>query len=311
MKKQHIYLILIGVMAVWGLNVIATKILVANMMPVTMTAFRIFTAGVSLFILLFLFKQVRRISRKEFAYVIFAGLFNVVGHHYFLSVGLKHTTAANGGILLGMGPLLTAILAVLFLGNSMTWVRFLGIVLGFSGVSLIVLEGGDGIHGISIGDLYVFLAVMCQAISFVLIKKGSKMLDPRLMTGYMLITGAILLFIISRFVEPDGLSSMAHHAIGLWALFFASAIIATALGHMLYNFALAQVGATEASIFINLSPFFTLVGGLIFLDERIELAQLAGFAFIVVGVLLGSGAIDDFARRRSAIRRAAGIEDGL
>ncbi|PGS51693.1 EamA family transporter [Bacillus sp. AFS041924] len=297
MKKQQIYIILFCIMVIWGFNVIATKILVEDFMPVTMTAIRVFTAGVSVFIILFLIKKVRLLTKREFGYVFPAMLLNVVAHHYFLSIGLSQTSASNGGLILGMGPLLTALLSVFFLGSVLTFVRVLGVLFGFAGVAFIVFQSGGGFHGVSHGDFYVFLAILAQASSFVLIKKASKTLDPRLMTGYMLVMGSIILFGISQILEPNGMASMVHHSAGIWAVFFASAVVATAIGHMLYNFSLGKVGTTEAAIFLNLNPFFSLIGAILFLGEKIVLTQVVGFILILIGVLFGSGVYEDLSRK--------------
>lgn len=297
LKKQQTYFILFFVMVAWGFNVTATKMLVENFMPVTMTALRIFVSGITVFLILFSIKKVRMLTKKEFPYVFFGGLFNVVAHQYFLSTGLTQTTATNGGLILGLGPLLTAILAVIFLGNVLTGIRVIGIVLGLAGVSFIVFQGSSGIDGVSIGDIYIFISILAQAASFILIKKGSETLDPRLMTGYMLLMGAVLLFVISLFVEPEGLASMANHSISLWAVFFASANIATAIGHMVYNSAIGKVGAAEASMFLNLNPFFVLVGAAFFLGENITITHMLGFILILFGVVLGSGAYEEIYRK--------------
>jgi drug/metabolite transporter (DMT)-like permease len=298
MKKYQIYFILFCIMVGWGFNVVATKVLAENFMPVTMTALRIFTAGISVFILLFFLNRVRMLTKKELLYVFFAGLFNVVIHHYFLAVGLTKTTASNGGLILGMGPILTAVLAVLFLGSTLTFPRVIGIILGVTGVAFIVLEGDGGITGISIGDLYIFLSILSQATSFILIRKISKTLDPRLMTGYMLLIGSIILFAISLVLEPHGLVSMTKGSIRLWSIFAASAIIATALGHMMYNYAIGKIGAAESAVFINFQPFFSLVGAAIFIGEKISISQMAGFVFILLGVMLGSGVAEDLFRNK-------------
>ncbi|MBP2239651.1 drug/metabolite transporter (DMT)-like permease [Cytobacillus eiseniae] len=297
MKKQRIYFILFFVMIAWGFNVTATKVLVENFMPVTMTALRIFVSGMSVFFILFIMKKVRLLTKKEFIYVFFGGLFNVVAHQYYLSTGLTQTTATNGGLILGLGPLLTAILSVIFLGSVLTSVRVAGIVMGIAGVSIIVFQGSGGIDGVSVGDVYIFISILAQAASFILIKKVSETLDPRLMTGYMLIMGAVILFFISLFKEPEGIASMANDSVGLWVVFFASAIIATAIGHMLYNGAIGKVGAAEASMFLNLNPFFALVGAAIFLGENIEVVHILGFILILFGVVLGSGAFEEIYRK--------------
>lgn len=284
-------------MVMWGFNVTATKVLVENFMPVTMTAFRILVSGITVFLILFSIKKVRLLSKREFSYVFFGGLFNVVIHQYFLSTGLTQTSATNGGLILGLGPLLTAILAVMFLGNILTAIRVIGIVLGLAGVSFIVFQGSSEINGVSMGDIYIFISILAQAASFILIKKASETLDPRLMTGYMLIIGAALLFMISLFVEPQGLASMANNSIPLWAVFFASAILATAIGHMGYNSAIGKVGAAEASMFLNLNPFFSLVGAAIFLGEKITFVHILGFILILFGVMFGAGAFEEMYRK--------------
>jgi drug/metabolite transporter (DMT)-like permease len=290
--QNHLYhLLIIFAVASWGLNVIATKILVTTFSPITITAFRILTAGISVFIVLFFFKKIRIPTGKEFVYILFGGFFNVVGHHYFLSLGLTETSAANGGLILGLGPILTAILAFFFLGSKVTLFRIIGIIIAFTGVSFIVKTSGS-VSGVSIGDVFVFLSILSQAISFIIIKKSSTTLDPRLMTGYMLVIGSFILFIISLIKEPDGLETLSNGSFGVWGIFLASAIIATALGHMIYNYAIEKVGVTEAAIFLNLTPFFSLVGAALFIGENIALVHIIGFVLIVIGVSLGSGTIE-------------------
>lgn len=286
-QKKLIYLTLTLVMLALGLNVIATKLIVTTFMPVTITAFRIFTAGVCVFVILFFTKKIRIPTKRELLFILLGGFFNVVGHHYFLSIGLRHTSASNGGLILGMGPLLITILAILFLGSSVTMAQVVGIILGFSGVAFVVLKNGN-ISAVSLGDLYVFISILSQAISFIFISKIARSLDPRLMTGYMLLFGSVILFFISLMVEPDGLTSLAQGSFNIWLVFFASAFIATAVGHMVYNFAVGEIGAAETSIFINLNPFFALIGAVIFLGEEIVPTQIIGFILIIAGVIIGS-----------------------
>ncbi|HYK71995.1 MAG TPA: DMT family transporter, partial [Pseudoneobacillus sp.] len=204
MKNTRIYLILVGVMLAWGFNVSILKILVSHVMPVTVTSLRVFTAGIFVLIVLSFMKLVRKPTLNEVKYIIFGGLLNVVSHHYFLSVGLTHTTATNGGLILGAGPLLTAILSSIFLRKKPTVIRALGFLLGSVGVFLTVLSGGKGLSGLSVGDLFVFISILAQAFSFIIISKAAKTLDPRLLTGYMLVFGSIILFLISLVKEPNG-----------------------------------------------------------------------------------------------------------
>lgn len=68
------------------------------------------------------------------------------------------TTASNASLILGLIPLTTAIFAIIFLQDRLTYLRFLGIVLGFTGVAVVVLQNSGEVGTISKGDLFMFLS---------------------------------------------------------------------------------------------------------------------------------------------------------
>ncbi|MBC1553989.1 DMT family transporter [Listeria booriae] len=297
-----LYLLLVLVMASWGLNVTATKILVAHFPPITMTAFRIFTAAIVVFIFLIAIGKFRLPTRRELGYIVAGSLFNIFIHHYFLASGLTMTSGTNGGLILGIGPVLTAILAVIFLREAISAGQLIGLVAGLLGVSIVVLTGGQGLSGISLGDIYVFIAILSQCFSFIIIKRIAGTLDTRLMTAYMLLIGSVLLFFTSLIKEPDGLAQMSGHSVSMWALFLVSAVCATAFGNLIYNFAVGQIGPSKTAIFMNLNPFFSLIGAALFLNEQISWMQILGFILIIIGVVLGSGALTELLRTRNKVR---------
>ena len=289
-------------MLLWGFNVPVLKMIVEQAPTITITSLRILTAGIFVFIILFFLRIVRLPRGKEGLYILLGSLLNVVGHHYFLSMGLTETSAANSGLILGLGPLLTAFLAMAFLRQMPTIVRFIGFVLGTIGTSLTILSNGEGSSSINIGDFYIFICIVSQALSFILISKAAKTLDPRLLTGYMLVIGAIILFLLSILLEPTGLQQLSTVSGSVWLLFFGSAILATAVGHMVYNWAIGKIGAAEASIFLNLSTFFSLIGSMFILNEQITFFHLIGLIFIICGVLLGSGTLEEMLLKKRQSR---------
>ncbi|MBW3112064.1 DMT family transporter [Bacillus sp. MCCB 382] len=302
MKKWQTYLILVFIMLIWGFNVPALKTLVSEFTPVTITSLRIFTAGITVFIILGLMGKVRKPTAKELLFITSGGLLNVVSHHYFLSVGLTGTSSTNGGLILGTGPLLTALMATIILRNRPTVIKVIGFLSGSVGVTIIVLSGGEGIGGLKMGDLFIFISIFSQALSFIIISHAAKTLDPRLLTGYMLVFGSVVLFIISLFTEPGGLRQLGDASASIWVLFFASAILATAVGHMIYNHSIGKIGAAETSIFLNLNTFFSLVGASIFLGETVTYYHLIGLVFIVLGVVCGSGTLEELVTRKKQKR---------
>jgi drug/metabolite transporter (DMT)-like permease len=287
-------------MAMWGFNLSALVVLVSHIDPVTLTAVRIFTAGVAVLLISRIMGIFRLPTKSEWRTIGLITIFNVVFHHAFLAIGLTKTSGVNAGIILGAAPLVTMVLAVIFLRNQVSRLRVLGFVLGFIGILITSVAGADGPASISLGDLFIFLCMIAQAISFILIGKLNPTFDPRLLTGYMLVIGSVAIFIVSLSVENDLGQIVRLFNWKLGSIFLFSAIIATAFGHMVYNFAIKNVGPAETTIFVNLNTLFALIGTAIFLGESIYVNHYIGLIFILIGVFFGSGTFEFvLSKRRS------------
>ena len=293
----RLYALLTITMFLWGLNLPMLKYLLTFMNPVTMTALRVLTAGITVFVILSAFKLLRLPTKKEWTYII-GGAALVVMHHYFLNMGLFRTTGTNASLILGTGPVLTAICTALILRNYPTRVQWIGAAVGFIGIGSVVLAGGENLAGLKLGDAFIFFAILAQVLSFLVIAKAARTLDPRLLTAYMLVIGSLLLFVISFIQEPGELIKFTTVPPKFWTVFAASAILSTAIGHMLYNYSIAQIGPSKAAIFMNLNTLFSLIGSALFLGEIITGRHLIGFILIIIGVILGSGAAEDLWKKR-------------
>lgn len=285
-------------MLIWGFNLPSVKYLVEFVDPITLTAFRILTAAATIFVILAGMKLLRLPRKNEWKFILLGALLNVVGHHYFLSSGLALTSGTNAGLILGTGPMLTAVLVSLILRSYPSKLQWIGVVIGLAGVSATVLVGGGETAGMNIGDVFVFLSILVQVLSYIVISKAAGSMDPRLLTAYMFIIGAGVLFIISLIQEPGEIAAFADVPSTFWVAFFFSAVLGTAVGHLLYNYSIGQAGPTKAAIFMNLNTFFSLVGAAVILGEVITTNHLFGLVLIIVGVLFGSGAAEDLLKKR-------------
>lgn len=293
----RIYALLTLTMFIWGFNLPLLKYLLTEVGPVTMTAFRILLASITVFIILAVMKILRWPTKNEWKYIIGGALLNVVFHHYFLNMGLVRTSGTNAALILGTGPVLTAISVSLIMRNYPSKIQWAGFILGLAGVSSVVLAGGGAV-GLALGDGFVFLAILAQVLSFLVIAQAAKTLDPRLLTAYMMAIGSVVLFFISLMQEPGEVKVFLEVPPIFWLGFAASGIFGTAVGHMLYNYSVGKVGPSKAAIFINLNTLFSLIGTTLFLGEIITIRHLFGLLLIVGGVILGSGAAEDLWKQR-------------
>lgn len=301
MSRAKIYWMLVGVMFAWGANVPMLKFIGTHVPPVTVTGIRILMASLAVFLILKFLNILRLPTKREWKYILVGSLTNVLLHHLFLNLGLAATSATSGGLILGMGPILTAISAAIFLKYFPSKLQWLGLLLGISGVTIAVLVGSTGLDT-NIGDFYIFISILSQVLSYMVVVKAARTLDPRVMTAYMMGVGSIGLIITSLILEPGGMVEFLDAPPMFWLIFLASGLISTALGHMIYNYAIGQAGATQSAIFMNLNPLFAMILSSIFLGEILTLRHIIGFLFIVAGVMLGSGAAEDLYKKHKAKR---------
>jgi len=285
-------------MAVWGFNLSAIIVLVKNVEPIILTAARIFVSGISVLIIAKVIGIFRIPTKKEWKTIFIIMVFNVVLHHSFLAIGLTMTTGVNAGIILGSAPLITMVLSIILLKDIITRLRVFGFMLGFIGIIITSIVGTSGLSSISLGDIFIFLSIFAQAVSFILISKLNPTFDPRLLTGYMLVIGSFFIFIISLIIEGNTSQITALFSWKLGAVFLFSAIIATAFGHMTYNYAVKNIGPTETTIFVNLNTLFAIFGAALFLGESILGTHYIGLVFIIIGVFIGSGTLEYLWKKR-------------
>ncbi|WGD88395.1 DMT family transporter [Bacillus subtilis] len=289
-KRLLLYGLVFFVTAIWGLNLVIIKVLVEDLPPQTMTAFRIMMAGITALIIIVLGKSFRRLTKKEWIYTLLGMLFGVILHHSLIAVGLTMIDASNASLILALVPLTTAILAVLFLGEQLTKLRVLGFILALTCVFFIQGRSFSNMQ-LSQGELILIIAMFVQAISFIFVKKATETLDSKQVTTIMYLAGSIGLLIISFITEPGGVNEMTSAPLFTYFLFIVSGLVATGIGYIVFNASIQQIGAGQTAIFNNFVPFFGLVFSAIFLNETITISQLIGFVFIVAGVLFGTGYI--------------------
>lgn len=290
-KNMLIYLLVFTIMVLWGLNIVILKLLVTELPPATMTAFRVMIAGVTTLCILILTRSFRRMTKQEWIYTLLGTLFGVVLHHSLLAISLTMIDASSAALILALVPLTTVILAIFFLGEKLTGARLLGIFLALIGVFFIQGESFTSFH-FSLGEVLIFTSMLVQAISFIFIKKATATIDSKQITTMMFLTGSIGLVILSFIIEPGSFSQMFTASPFIYVLFIFSGMVVTGFGYIIYNSAIQQIGAGQTVIFNNFVPFFGVVFSVIFLNEMITASQVIGFIFVVIGVLFGTGYIE-------------------
>ena len=306
MKKTKLYTLLTMVMILWGLNVVAIKLLVEGCPPLTISGIRVTLGGLIILLYLRLSTGFQMMSKKDFWSILAIGILCFASQHILLAYGILQTSATHTTLILALNPLATALLAAIVLKTSFSVWRMLGVALGFIGVLAIFIgEEGSWKLVISMGDGLIFFTMLIQALGFVVIKPLMEQVNVAQVTGLSLAVGGITISLTAFVVERvSPFSVLQNMSMDLLVILFTSAFLATGLGGLVWNAGIKEIGSGQTAIFINMTPFFGLLGAAVFLNEEIKLAYLLGFALIAMGVYLGSGAWEERRAQMQQLNKA-------
>ncbi len=204
---------------------------------------------------------------------------------YFGGVWLAMGLGVGAGVaalIVCMQPMLTAAVVGPLLGERVTRRQWLGLILGFAGVALVVAHKLALGLGSTVGMAWAFAGLIGITFGTIYQKKFCSGMDPR--TG-----SAIQFFVAALLISP--LALMFEDGVIHWTPGFVGALAYVAVFLSLVSMVLLTVmirrGAVSrmTGMFFLVPPMATLLGYLI-LDEPVGLMALGGMAVAVVGVAL-------------------------
>lgn len=287
-NKIRTYIALNGAVLFWGLSFVATKMALESFPTFTLVFARFMLAS-CFFLTLMISKGFPLFSRKEHGKLLLIAVFEPGLYFVFETLGLQYTTAAKASLIIATVPLAVTAFAAILLGERTNAAALGGIVLSLAGITILIT--GDpqfswSLKGSLSGDLLIFGAVISAALYMICARDLGKKHSALDITGLQIIYGA-LLFVPAFLWELPGINWSAITGRSAGALIYLT-VFATVAGFICYNYALTQISASRASIFINAIPVVTAVGAAVLLGERLTPTQLCGGAVVLSGVCLAN-----------------------
>jgi drug/metabolite transporter (DMT)-like permease len=267
---------------------IAAKAVVTEMPPWALCFWRVFIA--CLILLPFTRRHwpamISLIRQRWFSLLVIGGLGLSITQG-LIYMGLNYTTAINAGLIIALMPVMTMILARFLLNEPVGAWQFIGSMIAFIGMAIIVTRGDLSALlrlDLNVGELFVVGAAIAFALYTVLLRRAKYGLPGLPLLVVLLGAGvaAAIPFYVWELIHND---RTALNAKGLLALIY-TAGPGGALMYYLFNLSIQVLGASRAGIFLYLQTVFVAVLAYFFLGERLVSYHLVGAFFIFVGVLL-------------------------
>ncbi|MBP1932129.1 DMT family transporter [Ammoniphilus resinae] len=264
---------------VWGLNWPLAKIALSYSPPLLFAGLRTLLGGVALLPFLMLrSKQIR--WRENWNKYLIASVFNIALFYGLQTVGLNYLSSGLFSVIVFLQPVLVGIFSSIWLGESMTALKILGLFLGFSGVAVISINGLAGQIS-AVGILLALGTSLCWAIGTVYVKKACEGVDPICLVALQLTIGGILLTGSGSFAESW--ADIAWQLPFVFILLFIS-IFVIAAGWWVFFLLIGSGEASKVSSYTFLIPLVAITMGTLFLGEELSLFLLVGLVMIVMSI---------------------------
>ncbi len=278
-----ILLCLLG--AIWGTSFLFIKIIVNEVPPLTLVAGRTGLATLLLWGFIYLRKIPRPKDPKVWRAFAVVGLFNGALPYTLISWGEQYIPSGLASLLQATTPIFT-ILAAHFLtqDDRITGKKAAGVILGFSGVGLLMLPE---LRAGNLAPTWGMLAIVGSSVSYALAsifaRKQLRGLSPIVSSAGQLTLGFAYILPLSLLIDRPFMLAPSTKALLSWA---ALTLFGTVIAYNIYYMLLERTNATFTVSVTYIVPIFGLILGAFFLNETLNPVIIISLVCILTGVLL-------------------------
>jgi len=277
----------------WGSSFVAIKMGLEHIDPIPFVVMRFLFASIFFTIIFFAYKKTLKVSLLRNRFVYLMAVFNAAG--FMLQyVGLDHTSAIKGSLLININVIFVMLVAHFFLGELVTKKKLVSVIGGVFGIFLLVTEGDLSLlaSGTIKGDVIVLLGGTCWAFYIALSRKVVKDGACIFELNYMLIILTTVL--LAPFYWGSEFDITASNLMYIVYVAFFCTIVT----FMLWTYGLKTISATASSVIMMNEVVFATMLGIILLGERLNI-----YGFLGAIVMLFSIANISLERKRKSVLR--------
>jgi drug/metabolite transporter (DMT)-like permease len=273
---------LVTATVLWAGSFIALKLAFRQYSPMTVIFGRMAVAAV---VFVFILPRTRGIQYRPGDYKPLGIMVLLEPCLYFLleARALTLTSASQAGTIVALIPLMVAAGAGIFLKEKIDSRLIFGGFLAIVGAIWLSLSAEADTYSPrpALGNFLEFLAMICGAAFTVILKNMCRRYPPLFLTGLQAFAGSIFFFPLMWFIPPGPPS---HLAAGPLLAIVYLGIFVTFGAYALFNTGVSRIPASQAAVFLNLIPVFTIFLGGVLLKETLTWPQYLACLLVIGGV---------------------------
>ncbi len=272
----------------WGISFVATRLALREVQPVTLIFTR-FALGVGLLYAVLAARRVPLLPPRS-SWVAMAGLgfIGIFIHQLLQSHALTLTTAVRTGWLIGITPIMSALLAALFLRERFGAGKIAGLLVGLLGVALVVTRGRLDPELLALpstrGDLLILVSTVTWSVYTVLGHDTIRRVGSLRATAGTMLAGWLMMF--PWFLGSEGWRELSQVSSVGWSAILFLRIGCSGLAYWCWYGALERVETSRVAAFLYVEPLVTVVAAIPLLGERVGWSTAVGGVVVLAGVAL-------------------------
>lgn len=285
-------LALVGATLIWSTSFSLTKIILQDIGPISLAAVRTLLTAIFLVLIILSRRQHQAfisVFRRSARWAIGGGLCGLVLLPILENTGIRWVPSGIAAVLGNTIPVFTVILATVIISEPLTRRKIFGIILSFSGISLLAISG-EQLNQLwqsrsFIGSILLVIGALGWSIYDVINKKLLGHAAPLIVTTVGNVVAAPALIVTSLVFEQP-LSALTTLPISQWIILLYLTAGASILAYLLWLNGLNTMPASHSTFYLFLVPVFALILGYIILQERLNWLDVCAIALVFSGIII-------------------------
>src|SRR3989338_1262531 len=272
---------------IWGAAAPIFKFALQNIPPFTLAFIRLFFAA-----LLFIhiaFRHWQKLNQRQLIRILIGAFFAITINIGFFFLALPKTASINAPIIGSAQPIFLFLLSIFILKEKPHKKVFIGILMSFIGVLVIILSplfmnGAMSLSAKEIaieGNLFLVIATFGAVMNTIIFKKVLKEINFYQVTFISFLFGALNFF-------PLMYSELQHWSFAFldyrgWIGIIFGVVFSSAIAYTLYNYGISKMEAQEVGIFSYIDPVIAVLLAAPLVQEYPTPYFFIGAFFVFIG----------------------------
>ncbi|KXY30276.1 hypothetical protein AT269_09365 [Bacillus cereus] len=265
---------------IWGTAFPGIRMGLEAYTPEHLTLLRLLIASLILFLFSLIYK-LRLPDLKDIPVIFIFGALGFTIYHIALNYGEKSVNAGPASLIVSVTPILTAILASVFLNEKMKLNGWIGGVISFVGIAFLSLSQGDSIQ-LNSGGLLILMAAISESLFFVFQRPYLKKYGFLPFTIYTIWSGTVFMLIFLPGIYEEIVAAPIEVTLSVIYL----GVFPTVLPYIALAYITSHASASEATSSLYLTPVTACIIAWIWLGEVPTFVSIIGGGITILGVVI-------------------------